>query len=80
VEHPRKFDVDWFHENVRRLAFINAELEKVAGRKVTLELRVGKRERNGEDDKATVELPYEGDRLAQLVRETFKVDPPETKS
>ncbi|CAN1568321.1 DnaX DNA polymerase III, gamma/tau subunits [Fimbriimonadaceae bacterium] len=79
LEHPRKFDVDWFKENAKREGYINDQLTKLVGSPMRVEFRVGKRNHSSQDVNSTVELPYEGDKLAQLVRETFQTDTPEAK-
>jgi DNA polymerase-3 subunit gamma/tau len=79
LEHPRKFDVDWFKENAKREGYINDQLTKLVGTPMRVEFRVGKRNHSSQDVNSTVELPYEGDKLAQLVRETFQTDTPEAK-
>jgi DNA polymerase-3 subunit gamma/tau len=80
VEHPQEFDFDWFMANPKRVGYISDELTKLFGKPMQLDLRRGKKDRPETDTESTVELKFEGDRLAQVVREMMGQDSPPSES
>ncbi len=66
-----KMTYDWLHDQKKpRLAYINDELKKVAGEKMTVQFSVIK-DGTRIQEPGAVELPAEGPKLAQLAREVL---------
>ncbi|MCC7229058.1 MAG: DNA polymerase III subunit gamma/tau [Fimbriimonadaceae bacterium] len=70
IEFSRQMELDWINGLPKRLAAVIAEMANRLGDDWTVELGVGKRQSNLGQPQA-VELPLEGQKLADTVREIF---------
>jgi DNA polymerase-3 subunit gamma/tau len=70
VEFSRQLDLDWFKEGQKRAPALVEALRNRLGDDWKIELGVGKRE-NAKVETQAVELPLEGQKLAETVREIF---------
>ncbi len=73
IEFSRQIDCDWVKESPKRTAAVADALRNRLGDDWQVEMGVGKRE-NALADTQAVELPLEGQKLADRVREIFGAD------
>jgi DNA polymerase III subunit gamma/tau len=72
VELKRQMDVDWFVEKPERQGYLYKEMEKAVGSAWRVTFRAAKRSEKAQPTGSeAVELPLEGERLAQAAREIF---------
>ena len=73
LEFSRQIDCDWVKESSKRTAAVVEAIKNRLGDDWQVEMGVGKRE-NALADTQAVELPLEGQKLADRVREIFGAD------
>ena len=73
VTFARKIDYDWFSEGQKRIPALTEALRNRLGDDWQFELGAAKRE-NSKVEPQTVELPLEGQKLADTVREIFNAN------
>lgn len=72
LEFERNFDLGWLREKPKAMAMVIAAVREQYGEALEVDFRAGTRERV-DDGPTTVEIPAEGERLEQMVREVFGV-------
>jgi len=74
LEVPRRLDADWFTDDHKRIGLLTATMRKVSSVDWTITVRASSAAPSSiEGNGNTVELPHEGERLEQAIRDVFGV-------
>ena len=74
LEVPRRFDAEWFTDDLRRLGLLNKLLNELGGEGWRVRVQVAAASANvAAEESTTVELPADGEKLEQLARQVFGV-------
>jgi DNA polymerase-3 subunit gamma/tau len=74
VSIPQQMTHNWFEEQPKRMAFLLDNLKLIGREGTQIKFRVEKTEGTKINNPETVELPLEGEELAQLVKKTFNIN------